>query len=271
MRWKSNGGGCGLISCVNARRRTRSSSSRWARSSSTAHICLSRSTACLARRSRCARRAWPQRSRKSVLPMLWTGLSEHHMSLGGTITVDFQTFFDIIRCVCESVVRHGFRRIVLLNGHGGNENALRVCADELSPKLEVPIVHFTYWHAAERPIAAVLEKQDNLWHACEAEMSMCMALRPELVAEDRLRLAEANRTPDVADVVGKGVYRWRSSASQCSTGIYGYPSAASREKGEKLFDAISRDLREDLQQGTLGSALALACRNYECCSPEASL
>ncbi|MBT1516476.1 creatininase family protein [Bradyrhizobium sp. SRL28] len=181
-----------------------------------------------------------------VLPMMWTGLSEHHMSFGGTITLDFQTFFNTIRCVCESVVRHGFRRIVLLNGHGGNENALRVCADELSPKLEVPIVHFTYWYAAEKSIAALLERQANLWHACEAETSMCMALRPELVAEDRIRLAEANRTPDVADLVGKGVYRWRSLASQSSTGVYGYPSAASREKGEKLLDAISRDLAEKI-------------------------
>lgn len=181
-----------------------------------------------------------------VLPMLWTGLSEHHMSFGGTITLDFQTFFNIIRCVCESVVRHGFRRIVLLNGHGGNENALRVCADELGPKLEVPIVQFTYWNAAEKPIAALLERQNNLWHACEAETSMCMALRPELIAEDRIRLAEGNPTPDVADLVGKGVYRWRSLASQCSNGVYGYPSAATREKGEKLLDAISRDLAEKI-------------------------
>src|SRR5882724_4626100 len=101
-----------------------------------------------------------------VLPMLWTGLSEHHMSFGGTVTLDGDTFFNMIRCVCQSVVRHGFRRIVLLNGHGGNDNALRVAADELSPKLEVPIVQMTYWYAAQKVIAPLLEKQSNLWHAC---------------------------------------------------------------------------------------------------------
>ena len=181
-----------------------------------------------------------------VLPMLWTGISEHHMSLGGTITLDFETFFGLIRCVCESVVRHGFRRIVLLNAHGGNDNALRVCADELSLKLDVPIVQFTYWYAAEKPIAALLERQSNLWHACEAETSMCMALRPELVAQDRIRLAEVNCTPEVADVVGKGVYRWRSLESRSPAGVYGYPSAASPEKGEKLLDAISHDLAKKI-------------------------
>src|SRR5712692_9609109 len=146
-----------------------------------------------------------------VLPMLWTGLSEHHMSFGGTITLDTDTFLAVLRCVCESIVRHGFRRIVLLNGHGGNENAMRVAADDLSPKLGVSIVQFTYWHA------------------CEAETSMCMALHPELVAEDRIRLAEVNTTPDVAEIVGPGVYRWRSLVSRSSAGVIGYPSAASAE------------------------------------------
>ena len=79
-----------------------------------------------------------------VLPCIWTGLSEHHMSFGGTITLDFETFFNVIRCVCQSLVRHGFKRIVLLNGHGGNDNAMRVACDELSTKLGVPLVHFTY-------------------------------------------------------------------------------------------------------------------------------
>src|SRR5262249_39110529 len=112
--------------------------------------------------------------------------------------------------------------------------------------LGVPIVQFTYWYAAQEVIAALLERQSNLWHACEAETSMCMALHPELVAEDRIHLAEVNRTPEVADLVGPGVYRWRSLQSQSSAGVGGYPSAASREKGERLLEAISRDLAEKI-------------------------
>lgn len=181
-----------------------------------------------------------------VLPMLWTGLSEHHMSFGGTITLDTATFLAMLRCICESIVRHGFRRIVLLNGHGGNENAMRVAADELSPKLDVPIVQFTYWYAAAKVIAPLLDKQSGLQHACEAETSMCMALHPELVANDRIRLAEVNSTPDVAEIVGSGIYRWRSLASRSSAGVIGYPSAATPEKGERLLAAISRDLADKI-------------------------
>ena len=82
----------------------------------------------------------------------------------------------------RSVLRHGFRRIVLLNAHGGNENALRTITDDLTPKLGVPIVQFTYWYAAAVAIAKILETQGGLQHACEAETSMMMAVRPELVA-----------------------------------------------------------------------------------------
>ena len=62
----------------------------------------------------------------------------------------------------RSVLRHGFRSIVLLNAHGGNENALRAITDDLTPKLGVPIVQFTYWYAAAVPIAKILETQGGL-------------------------------------------------------------------------------------------------------------
>jgi len=181
-----------------------------------------------------------------VLPVLWTGLSEHHMSFGGTITLDNAAFGAVVEGVVRSILRHGFRRIVLLNAHGGNENALRTITDDLTPKLGVPIVQFTYWYAAAVPIAKILETQGGLSHACEAETSMMMAVRPDLVAADRIPLAKANTTPSVDDVVGGGVYRWRSIGSRSASGVMGNPEAASAEKGERLFDAISTALANKL-------------------------
>ena len=75
---------------------------------------------------------------------------------------------------------------------------------------------------------------------------MMMAVRPELVAEERIPLAKANRTPDVADIVGGGVYRWRTLAAMSSTGVVGNPEAASAAKGARLFDAIAATLAEKL-------------------------
>jgi creatinine amidohydrolase len=184
-----------------------------------------------------------------VLPVLWTGLSEHHMSFGGTVTLDYPAFAAVVEGVIRSVLRHGFKRIVLLNAHGGNENALRTITDDLTPRLGVPIVQFTYWYVAAIPIAKILEAQGGLSHACEAETSMMMAVRPELVATDRIALAKANTTPDVSDVVGGGVYRWRSLASRTGSGALGHPEAASAEKGERLLEAISTALAEKLCNG----------------------
>ena len=177
-----------------------------------------------------------------VLPVLWTGLSEHHMSFGGTITLDNATFAAVIEGVVRSVLRHGFKKIVLLNAHGGNENALRAITDDLTPKLGVPIVQFTYWYAAAVAIAKILETQGGLSHACEAETSMMMAVRPELVAEDRIPQAKSNTTNDIA----AGVYRWRSIGSRSTSGVIGNPEAASRDKGERLFDAISTVIADKL-------------------------
>ena len=195
---------------------------------------------------RAARKIAERGQQAVVLPVVWTGLSEHHMSFGGTITLGFPAFFALVEDVCRSVLRHGFKRIVLLNAHGGNENALRTITDELTPKLGVPIVQFTYWYAAAVAIAKILETQGALMHACEAETSMMLAVRPDLVAMDRAGMAKANSTPDVVDVVGGGVYRWRTIAARSSSGVIGNPEAATAEKGERLFEAISTALADKL-------------------------
>ena len=195
---------------------------------------------------RAARKIAERGQQAVVLPVLWTGLSEHHMSFGGTITLDFPAFAAVVEGVCRSVLRHGFKRIVLLNAHGGNENALRTITDDLTPKLGVPIVQFTYWYAAAVAIAKILETQGALMHACEAETSMMLAVRPELVAMDRVGMAKANSTPDVGDVVGGGVYRWRTIGARSSSGVIGNPEAATAEKGERLFEAIATALADKL-------------------------
>jgi creatinine amidohydrolase len=191
---------------------------------------------------RTARRLLARGEDALVLPVIWTGLSEHHMSFGGTVTLDLAGFGAVIEGICRSLLRHGFRRVVLLNAHGGNENALRNLTDELTPRLGMPIVQFTYWHAAAPVIAEVLETQTALQHACEAETSMMLALRPDLVAKDRIELAKVNRSPDLEP----GIYRWRTIAARSASGVIGNPEAATAAKGEALLGAISSRLAEKL-------------------------
>ena len=59
-----------------------------------------------------------------VTPCVWTGLAEHHVAFGGTVTLDFATFSAVLKGVVRSAARAGFKRVMLLNGHGGNIAAL---------------------------------------------------------------------------------------------------------------------------------------------------
>src|ERR1700687_3567122 len=188
-----------------------------------------------------------------VLPTLWTGVSEHHMSFGGTITLGYPAFAAVIEGICQSLVGLGFKRIAVPNGDGRPANALRVLTDELTPKLGVPIVQFTYWYAAAEPIAEILETQSVLRHACEAETSMMMVVRPDLVAKERIPLARTNMTPEVKDLVGGGVYRWRTIGSMSASGVVGHPEAASANKGEDLLRAITQTLASKLLNEELWS------------------
>jgi creatinine amidohydrolase len=174
-----------------------------------------------------------------VLPVLWTGISEHHMDFGGTISLDFVAFAGVVGGIVRSLARGGFRRIVLLNAHGGNDSALRVIIDDLAPSLNAILLQVTYWHAAASAIAPLLERQAALLHACEAETSMLMAVHPELVARDRIP-APADNLP------ASGFYRWRRLRDVSSSGVVGDPAAASAGKGERLYAAITTALADRL-------------------------
>ena len=182
-----------------------------------------------------------------VAPTLWCGLAEHHMAFGATITLDFATFHALIRCVCESILRHGFRRLALLNGHGGNIKALDVIAGELKRELGARIVSATYWTVSDVASAfrEILDEQLGVAHACEAETSMMLALEPDLVDRDEMaRVEGCTRNLSVSG----GLYRWRGFEEMTESGVIGFPAAATAEKGERLLAAAAEGVAEALMK-----------------------
>jgi creatinine amidohydrolase len=175
-----------------------------------------------------------------VSPTVWCGLAEHHMSLGGTLSLDFATFSSLLRGICRSLVRQGFRRVLLLNGHGGNIAALTVIVNELAVELAAPIATATYWHLARAEFADILEHQTTVRHACEAETSMVLALAPELVDRSLISQAVGPTSREVAEVAGTdAAHRWRSFKSRTDHGAIGDPRSASASKGEQLLSAAA--------------------------------
>jgi len=190
-----------------------------------------------------------------VTPTVWCGLAEHHMSFGGTITLDFNTFQALLRCICQSLIRQGFRKILLLNGHGGNITALSVISDTLTRELEIPIATTTYWVPAKQAFGELLEHQDTIGHACEAETSMLLALRPDLVD---VNAAKSVQAPEGGLYDQGGVHVWRSTQYWTPTGVIGAPHAASAEKGEALLDAAAKALSDRLAAGKIWDGMDAA-------------
>jgi creatinine amidohydrolase len=191
-----------------------------------------------------AARVVTEREPVVVAPTVWCGLSEHHMDLGGTITLDFATYHALLRGICGSIVRQGFKRLYIVNGHGGNTAALQVISGELTLELDATIGCSTYWSLGEQEIAALLDRQSNIMHAGEAETSMMLALLPELINAEELSQMHGPMVKTASGIEGvdAGAYRWRRISSRSLNGVIGDAATATADKGERLLDAIAARL-----------------------------
>lgn len=184
-----------------------------------------------------ARRAYPTRP-TVVTPVVWCGLSEHHMPFGGTLILSHDTFRRVVRDLVTALTRHGFRHILISNSHGGNAIAMQQICDELSSQTEAILVGTTYPSEMGVALADILEDQAGMQHACEAETSMMMAVEPDLV--DTSDLGNIGTTGDAQFLrAGKASYRWRPFASKTADGVAGRPAKASAEKGRRIIDAAA--------------------------------
>lgn len=188
-----------------------------------------------------------------VTPTIPFGVSAHHVSLNGTVSLDFSAMAAVLRCACDSARGAGFRRLFILNGHGGNTDGIYTFISEYTASHRIPLAGGTYWNIAQAEIAGILEKQQVLLHACEAETSMMLALTPELIDREHLSDAHGEFVPGLSAIPGvnPGVYRWRQLSSRSPIGVIGDASAASPEKGERLLAAIAMAVARALSNDRL--------------------
>ncbi|MDI9953764.1 creatininase family protein [Rhodococcus sp. IEGM 1305] len=177
-----------------------------------------------------------------VAPTLWWGLAEHHMRFGGTLTLSLPTYHAVLRDVCRSIMRAGFTRIAIVNGHGGNISALNAIVNELTAELPVTIAVTTYLTAAADDVAHILAGQSGVMHACEGETSMMLAAHPELVVLGRLSDAHGPECGLQSDNVP--VYLWRSFEEITESGVAGDARLATADKGEKLLAVCAQRLAD---------------------------
>ena len=137
-----------------------------------------------------ARRASARCGRPSVvLPPIPFGLSDHHLEFPGTVSISFDAFRSVCVDVALSLTSHGVRRLIFVNGHMGNMNALSVIVTELKYQHDVTAATAFWMHQAKDQVD--LNTKTARWgHACEIECSVALALTPELVKSDALEAGD---------------------------------------------------------------------------------
>ncbi|MGF1624235.1 MAG: creatininase family protein [Alphaproteobacteria bacterium] len=183
-----------------------------------------------------------------LLPPPWYGYSPHHMAFPGTVTLRSETFIAMVKDIAGSVLRHGFRRLALVNGHGGNVAVLDVAAADLGHAWHgrARIAAVTYFTLVADRASEFRESQPGgMGHACEFETSLMLHLAAEAVRMERAQ----THYPDpksaflTTDLFGRSLARtYVDFADLSPTGTFGDPGLADAQKGARIFAICVEEL-----------------------------
>ena len=177
-----------------------------------------------------------------LVPPIWTGVSAHHMDFPGSITIRARVFIDALHDICASLYHHGFKRIVLLNGHGGNRASLEVLGQELFVELGLTVNTLAYWDLVPDLVKSLKKtKSAGMGHSGELETSLMLHLAPDLVKHKEipvgvLGIEEPGPT--------SGIKRYANMKDHSEEGVIGMPSAASSDIGARLYQGALEALAQ---------------------------
>jgi creatinine amidohydrolase len=178
---------------------------------------------------------------------LWLGNSDHHLDFGGTLSAAPRTYLDVLDDLAENLLMHGFRRIVFVNGHGGNSvpgaQAVFEVRQRHRERMDLLLLFATYWGLGGKPHEVnPAIKQQQMGHACEWETSMMLRLAPHLVGDlTKVEPVDFGRPFEPA------VRGWITK-DRSAPGHIGDPRYATAEKGETLFQVFSDDVVKFLER-----------------------
>lgn len=193
------------------------------------------------------------------LPVLTFGISFEHEPMFN-VSLTHQTFSLVIKDVCKSVLKFGFKDVIILNSHHGNMGALHYVAQDLNNdyfnnnnnenktstrgkfsqpfKKDRAINFINYWH--------LMEKFD---HGGEIETSLILAIKPELVKLDKIKHGtnhfdmeiierEMKKSKELKVAYSSAMNIPGSFQKITGSGIWGDPFKSSSEKGKKLLEDL---------------------------------
>lgn len=180
-----------------------------------------------------------------IVPQVAICCSRHHMDFAGTLTVRHETLFIYLQDVLASIAAHGFRNLVLFNSHGGNlavgQSVIEAFGNDY-PQHELFML--TWWRIAAEELASLQESGlGGVGHACEFETSLMQLIAPHLVdldkAVDQLPVHDFEWANGDMLVSAHAAHHRTMHQLSGGTGVSGCPSLASREKGQRISDAVT--------------------------------
>ena len=184
-----------------------------------------------------------------VAPTVWCGMAEHHMAFGGTFTFDIPTYRAILLAFLKSIERHGFKRVLIVNGHGGNIAALNSFLPDFMRETKLKNYTATYFDLVASDLAPLLEDQKAVHQACEVT-SLMMVLAPETVKHDRLPEAFGLLDGDPRKASKAGTFHAFKNITP--SGVVGDARRANRQKGEKILAVCAEGLAATLKKRRCG-------------------
>ncbi len=182
-----------------------------------------------------------------VAPTLSYGVSPHHMAFAGSVTLRPSTLILVIGDLVRSLVSHGFRRIVFVNGHGGNIDTINTALAELKMEGVPGILKMLSWYASDQldEFSANTFHGEEGSHATPSEVSVTKFVRPD----------QFDAKADMAGTVESPDFFWPLTAKEMRAffpdGRMGSaPWRASREYGRQICDLSVEWLQQELKEIT---------------------
>ena len=184
-----------------------------------------------------------------VAPAIHYGFNVHNMGFPGCLNAHIESMLAYVYDVAHSMTVSGFKKILIVNGHGSNPNILRLAARKVINTSEAHCAHVSWWDL----VADYLRNnRDSVFpggmaHACEAETSLYLHIRPELAQMDKA-VADI-QSPKLrhfwVDLAGCGPVDFIEDWSRLSeTGVEGDPTSATAEKGKAIAGLVIQRMTE---------------------------
>ncbi len=180
-----------------------------------------------------------------VLPPLFYTYVPESRHFAGAISLSGSTFLRVLEEICDEVYRNGFRRIFILNGHGGNRRPLPLFVREMQEKGKRYLLYV--WVEPLQGLEDIIEEireSEPVGHACEVETSLALHLFPHLCRMERVKGPAKLGPPRVVE----GVQTMADWVSYAVEGYLGDPTKARPEKGARLFEEWVRRVAEVIER-----------------------